>query len=175
MAKWSDRGLTVAGQGRKGTRLDQLNDPKRIFIDGNDTLYICDYMNHRVISIDHEGFLYIANWGNHCVVKWHKNANNGEIVAGGDGSGTGLDRLHLPSDAIVDTQSDGAFLVADTLNHRILRFQLGSRMGAIIAGVGGKGSGDTELNSPLNLALDSQGNLYVSDSDNDRIQMFPRI
>ncbi len=43
---------------------------------------------------------------------------------------------------------------------------------ALISRFAGPGSGDGQLNGPYNLAKDAAGNLYVSDSGNNRVQAF---
>ena len=40
---------------------------------------------------------------------------------------------------------------------------------------GTDGEGDGQFNSPLGLAIDRDGNVYVADSGNGRIQMFERV
>ena len=45
--------------------------------------------------------------------------------------------------------------------------------GTIIAGGNGSGSNANKLNSPLGMAIDSSGNIYVADTGNHRIQKFP--
>ena len=44
--------------------------------------------------------------------------------------------------------------------------------GKLVDTFGGQGSDPGELNQPLSIALDPQGNVYVADSSNDRVQKF---
>ena len=37
------------------------------------------------------------------------------------------------------------------------------------------GSGDGQFRHPASVSVDSQGNVYVADSDNDRIQVFKQV
>jgi hypothetical protein len=46
--KWSQQGITVAGDGTEGKSSIQLGHPFCIFIDQNDDLYVCDFGNHRI-------------------------------------------------------------------------------------------------------------------------------
>jgi DNA-binding beta-propeller fold protein YncE len=67
----------------------------------------------------------------------------------------------------------GNVYVADTMNHRIQFISSGQLDGVTIAGMtASSGNSSTLLNSPYSLALDNQLNLYVSDSNNHRIQKF---
>ncbi|CAF5162608.1 unnamed protein product, partial [Rotaria magnacalcarata] len=65
--------------------------------------------------------------------------------------------------------------VADTNNHRVQLFLSGQFNGTTIAGVTAvSGSAVNKLNSPQSLTLDSNLNLYVADTSNNRIQYFQR-
>lgn len=81
---------------------------------------------------------------------------------------------------VVDASS-GKIFVADTANNRILRFPAtaASSNGAAAEAVFGQGSfssnttGASTLAAPSGIALDSSGNLWVADSGNNRVVMFP--
>ena len=45
--------------------------------------------------------IYIADYWNHRIVEWKSNANDGQIVAGGNGQGNRLDQLNRPTDVII--------------------------------------------------------------------------
>ncbi|CAF4155220.1 unnamed protein product, partial [Adineta steineri] len=55
---------------------------------------------------------------------------------------------------------------------RVMRWCEGDKEGEIV--VGGFGQ-ENQLNSPNCLSFDAEGNLYVADSVNDRIQKFEII
>ncbi|CAF4267236.1 unnamed protein product, partial [Adineta steineri] len=66
-----------------------------------------------------------------------------------------------------------ALYVTDTGNHRIMKFPSGSTSatyGTVVAGGNGAGSGANQLNNPRSILVDSQGTLYISDGDNNRVQ-----
>ena len=47
--KWKADGQTIAGGNGKGNKLNQLNDPYRIYVDHQQQhIYIVDYGNHRI-------------------------------------------------------------------------------------------------------------------------------
>jgi len=119
--------------------------------------------------------LIIANYGAHNVVRWPIGATNWSLVTGNTNGTRGSTdtTLYGPYDVTID--SAGNIYIADTLNHRIQFFPVGSTVGITIAGVAGvPGSNATLLKNPISVALDSQFNLYVSDKDNHRIQRFKR-
>ena len=61
-----------------------------------------------------------------------------QVVAGGNGRGDRLDQLDRPSGIAVER--DGAVLVADTFNNRVVRWRAGAQVGEVVAG--GNGEGD---------------------------------
>jgi sugar lactone lactonase YvrE len=58
--------------------------------------------------------------------------------------------------------------------HRVMKFSVDSSTtdATVVAGTGGEGSGSNELHSPWGIFVDTSFNLYVADSENDRIQLF---
>jgi DNA-binding beta-propeller fold protein YncE len=89
------------------------------------------------------------------------------------------DRLIWPSGMALDAQ--GNLYVADTRNHRIQKFDSN---GQFLATLGSAGSGDGQFNfvwgdpnhelPGAGLAFDAQGNLYVTDMGNVRVQKFDK-
>ncbi|CAF1526781.1 unnamed protein product [Rotaria sordida] len=66
----------------------------------------------------------------------------------------------------------GTVYVADTSNHRIIRWPKGATQGSVIVGGNGAGRQSNQLTSPVGLSFDRHGNLYVVDYENDRVQKF---
>ncbi|CAF1414960.1 unnamed protein product, partial [Didymodactylos carnosus] len=64
-ATWSKYATTVAGGNGQGAAFNQLNFPDDIFLDIQNTLYVADFSNNRI-------------------VKWPQNALTGQVVAGGN-------------------------------------------------------------------------------------------
>jgi hypothetical protein len=145
-------GTVVAGGNGQGRRLHQLNHPTYICIGKNQSVYISDSWNDRV-------------------VRWNKDAKVGVIVAGGNGKGKDRAQLNHPAGVLVDKV--GTVYVADHWNGRVMRWRKGASKGEII--VGDRflpGDESNELNGPESIAFDQDKNLYVSDSNNHRIQKF---
>ncbi|MGB9940245.1 PKD domain-containing protein [Methanosarcina sp.] len=106
-------------------------------------------------SIIHaETYSYVMQWG-----------SNGKAVG----------QFDVPMGIAVDSLDN--IYIADKSNHRIQEF---SSDGLFIKCVGdiqsaescSKGSSKGEFNEPVDIAVDSSGNIYVADSGNDRIQKF---
>lgn len=62
--------------------------------------------------------------------------------------------------------------MADTGNNRIMRWGNQAKEGVVIVGGKGQGQQSNQLNHPYGLSFDRQGNLYVVDGHNHRIQKF---
>ena len=63
----------------------------------------------------------------------------------------------------------GDIILTSQLNHCILNYQLN---GKFVSKIGKFGKGESEFNYPFGLTIDeSNGNIYVSDFDNNRIQI----
>ncbi|CAF1532872.1 unnamed protein product [Adineta ricciae] len=152
--KENPQGILVAGGNEEGNQLNQLNSPSYMFVDKDQSIYISDSSNHRVM-------------------KWLKDAREGIIVAGGNGEGNNLNQLNGPQELFVDEFNQT--YVVDCWNHRIMRWNEGDREGEILVGGNGRGSKLNQLNYPAGLSFDLEGNVYVSDFGNDRIIRFDKI
>ncbi|CAF1230684.1 unnamed protein product [Adineta steineri] len=151
MGEYNNEGIVVAGGNEQGVQLNQLNNPTFIFVDEDQSVYVSDTNNHRV-------------------VKWRKDAKEGTIVAGGNGKGENLNQLSSPQGINVDDL--GQIYVADSGNHRVMRWCEGDKEGDIVVGGNDYGNQSKQLNGPRGLTFDDEGNLYVADTGNFRIAKF---
>ncbi|CAF1554469.1 unnamed protein product, partial [Adineta steineri] len=149
-----NEGVIVAGGNGKGSQVNQLDYPSFIFVDEDQSVYVSDQNNHRVM-------------------KWRKDAKEGTIVAGGNGQGANLNQLSYPEGVVVD--DSGQIYVADYENHRVMRWCEGKEEGEIVVGGNGKGNQSDQLNNPSGLSFDNKGNLYVVDRLNHRVGKFEII
>lgn len=152
-------------------------------IDHQDRLYYPDWINNRVLMYE-DPFLQAgtvkagAVWG-------QTNFNGHQCNQGGSPTAStvcfGDDSSSNPAFSVgVDVDSEGNLWVADTLNNRVLRFpfEAGSGMPTTTADLvlgqadftsNGSGTGINELNYPGALRVDALGNVYVTDTYNNRI------
>ena len=150
--RWRDGIRTiVAGGNGKGNNWNQLDFPSYIFVDQNNSIYVSEYFNHRVM-------------------KWLEGAKEGILVAGGNGQGNDQTQLNGPRGVLVDHLQ--SIYVADSKNHRIMRWLKGATTGSIIVGEYGKGNYLNQLDTPRDIAFDRKSNLYVADFANHRVQKF---
>jgi sugar lactone lactonase YvrE len=103
-------------------------------------------------------------------MKWMKDAKEGIVVAGVQGSGNGLTQLYHPRGLVVD--QSGTVYVADCTNHRVMRWVKGATQGTIMVGGAGQAGQANQFYNPCGVSLDREGNLYVADVGNHRVQKF---
>ena len=149
----------------------------------NGTIFVSDYDNHKIhvfdaerkfaksfgqqgakesqlqnpmgVTITTEGLLYVAH-------------NNGVDVLTYDGvcvRQIGCGTLKYPWDVTVH---NGGVFVADNGNHRVAVF---SQDGKLIRTIGSQGTGPGQFISPTGVAISPDGELYVSECSNGRIQV----
>ncbi|CAF4658310.1 unnamed protein product, partial [Rotaria sp. Silwood2] len=190
-ARWAQKGATIAGGHGEGIATNQLYWPYGLFVDGDQTIVIADFWNHRIIQ-------------------WKKGDTNGQVVAGGNGKGKGkrLDQLNQPTDVLIDKETDSLIIcdtrrvvrwsrrngttqgeilidnvnpwgltmddqrylyISDYEKHEVRRYQIGDKNGTLVAGGNGNGAGLNQLNYPTYISVDQQQTVYVSDNGNHRV------
>ena len=139
----------------------QLNIPYGVAVDSSGNLYLSDAGNNRVRKVD-------ATTGVITTV-----AGSGAHGAGGDGAAATLAQLSTPYGVALD--SDNNLYIADGRNNRIRKVTASTGFISTVAG-GGSALGDNgpatsaQLSSPRGVAVDSDGNLYIADTSNNRIR-----
>lgn len=187
---------TIAGSsaGIGGSATNQLQNPDRIYVAPDGTMYIPDLSNNRIL-------------------KWLPGASSGIVVAGGNGTGSAANQFNRPTSVFLDRQ--GNIYVTDQSNGRIQKWAPGATSGTtiaggmfgylsdptdvfvddqgtiyvseqgssvvkkwaagstipiVVAGGNGYGSAANQLSTPTGIFVDAQGNIYICDTDNNRIQ-----
>jgi sugar lactone lactonase YvrE len=190
-AKWAKNGLTVAGGKGKGNGLNQLSNPSGLYVDDDQTIYVADSGNERI-------------------VQWKNGATSGQVVAGGYGRGNGTHQFNYTLDVIVDKESDsliisdawnrrvvrwprqngtrgetfisnysscrgltmdenGSLYVVDESKNEVRRYRIGDTEGTVVAGENGGGASLDQFDGPLYVFVDRDHSVYVSDHWNDRV------
>jgi len=143
---------TFAGSGDYA----QFNAPYGVAVDSFGNVYVGDAANHRIRKITPAGVVSTLAGG----------------LSGGyqDGAGDSA-RFSVPTGVAVD--SSGNVYVADTGNERIRKITPAGVVSTLAGGVVGyeDGAGDSaKFDTPFGVAVDSSGNVYVADTDNNRIR-----
>jgi sugar lactone lactonase YvrE len=160
---------TVAGNGSAGFSGDggpatsaQLAHPNDIAVDTAGNLFIVDTNNNRIRKVTPGGVITTV-------------AGNGSVGFSGDGGPATAAQLNGPQAVAVDMTAGNLF-IADTNNVRIRRVSPGGVI-TTVAGNGSVGfSGDggpatvAQFSGPEGIAVDSNGNFYISDVYNYRIR-----
>ncbi len=133
------------------------------------------------VAVDNAGNLYIAEKNKYRIRKVDINGNITTIAGTGysgytgDGGAATNAKLRYPTGVAVD--NSGNVYIADNYNHCI-RMVNPSGIISTIAGTGSSGSaGDNgpavnaELDSPNDVTVDNSGNIYIADTDNNKIRM----
>jgi sugar lactone lactonase YvrE len=140
-----------------------LNSPAGLGLDGSGNLYIADTQNNVIRKV-------VLSTGVASIV-----AGNGTAGFGGDSVAATSTQLRAPFDVRIDPA--GNLYIADFGNNCV-RF-VNAKTGIIstiagngIAGYAGDGGSalGASLNSPVSVALDLQGNVYIADSANNAIR-----
>lgn len=159
--------------------------------------------------IDDDQTIYIADTSNNRIVAWKKDAMSGQTVAGGNQEGARDDQLSRPMDVLVDRETDcliisdrknrrvvkwprqngrsgetiisdvdcsslvkdndGSLYVCDFEKHEVRRWKVGETNGTIVAGGNGRGSRLDQLDHPYWIFVDEEHSVYVSDWNNHRV------
>ncbi len=148
---------TRCGDGGLATAAN-LYQPMSVFIDPVTTnIYIADTFGNKVRLVSGGNISTIAGTG-------------AQGFAGDNGAATSA-QLNRPESVFLD--SSGNLIIADEGNERIRQFVVGGNI-STIAGGGLGNDGGPALNAiladPFNLTEDSNGNLYIADTLNNRIR-----
>lgn len=145
----SDQGC-VDGSGQA-----KFNDPSGIVLDPSGTIYIADSGNHRIRKISLSGIV---------------STMAGSTQGFSDGIGTSA-LFNYPTSLVLD--ASGNLYVADSGNHRIRKITSTGVVSTFAGSTQGylDGSGAlAKFNTPYGICKDINGNLYVTDADNNRIR-----
>jgi uncharacterized protein (TIGR03437 family) len=142
---------TVAGTGRKASSPDgaaptdtSLLSPRNVAIDAAGNLYIAEFEGHRIRKLTPGGKLSTV-------------AGTGVAGSSGDGNRASAAQINYPAGMAFDRA--GALYFADSGNNVVRKLYADGTIGTVL----GRNPGTT-LYSPLAVAMDLAGTLYVGDS-----------
>lgn len=157
-----------------GSIPDQPIEDKTIIIINKDNgKLISSWGDHLFImphglTVDHENNIWVTDVGLHQVFKF---SHDGKLLLQlGEAKVSGNDSLHFNMPTDIAVAPDGSFYVSDGYgNSRVVKF---SATGKYLFEWGTKGRKENEFNTPHGITLDNEGNVYVADRENNRVQVF---
>jgi YYY domain-containing protein len=165
--------LMFGSRGTENGQFSQLNEtgegtgPGGLAVDAAGNVYVADTWNHRIQKFDKDGNFLLA-WGGFVSLA--------DPVSAGDAARDS--KFYGPRGVAVGP--DGNVYVTDTGNKRVLIFDpKGTFVRKIDSGLtpekitqGYAFDQPGEMNEPIGIAVDKDGNVYVGDTRNFRIQKF---
>ena len=171
-----------------------FNFAQAVHVDPQDNIWVVDQGSSNVIKFDPEGRiqLVLSRKPEAINVRARQNApaptppqnaegrgSRGAAEGGGRPGAPGPPGTGIPGDSFVRTadvawDKSGNLYVADgvTMNGGNARVAKFDKDGHFIKSWGSRGSENGQFNSLRGIALDAQGNVYVADAGNKRIQVF---
>jgi trimeric autotransporter adhesin len=157
------------GDGGAATKA-QLNNPQGVAVDSAGNIYIADSGDHRIrmVAATTGTISAYAGTGNPC------NPNKG---CGDNGAATSA---NLSNPFQISLDASGNLFVTDPPVNSIREITAGTQTISTVAGNGYSGfTGDNgvatlaKLNGSRGVTVDASGNVYIADTGNERIRMFP--
>ncbi len=166
---------TIAGTGASGSAGDggaalsaTLSGPKGIAVDASGNVFVGDTVNNRIREIQ-------ASTSNIVLVAGGSVTTAGFAGDGGSATAAAV-RMSSPLGVTVDASNNIYF--ADKTNERIRKFTVGGTISTVVGngtgGFNGDGTPATsfEVFNPDGLGVDSAGNVFIADRDNNRIRKY---
>jgi DNA-binding beta-propeller fold protein YncE len=120
------------------------------------------------LKFDPQGNVWVADVGNHVVMQFTPGGKLLKTLGTRGAPGEDATHLNKPTDMAVTPEGE-VFVTDGYGNNRVVHFD---RAGKFVKAWGKLGIGPGEFSLPHAIVRDSQGNLYVADRNNVRIQVF---
>lgn len=184
--KFSSTGTFITKWGSSGTGDGQFKSMRGIAVDSSGYVYVADYGNYRVqkftstgtfvtkwgsegtgngqfkgikgIAVDDEGYIWVVDTVNQNVQRFSNTGTYQSKITSGLSSPWG-----------VACSSDGYIFVSDTGTSKINKY---TKTGTLITSWGTNGTGDGQFDRLYGIGVDGDGNIFASDGNNDRVQVF---
>ena len=144
-----------------------LQQPTGVALDGAGNIYIADYFNQRIRKVDTSGVISTIA---------------GDGTAGDTGDGGTATAAHVNYPWAIAVDGGGNVYFTERLGHRVRKIDKSGNIttvagnGTTVSSLNGTDLGDggpaknASLYSPFGLAVDSAGNLYIGDTQHDRVR-----
>ena len=126
--------------------------------------YISTNSNPRDVAVTEEGHLAVAEYGYHTVTLYSKTGQIVHVFGTAGSCGTADGQFHSPSAVAI---KGDLLYVCESGNNRVQKFSISRRSFISKFCTGGKGDED-----PYGICIDPEGNVFIADYSNHRIQVF---
>ncbi|MDA1236654.1 MAG: peptidyl-alpha-hydroxyglycine alpha-amidating lyase family protein [Acidobacteria bacterium] len=151
-----------------GTGVYGMLFAETVRIDPQDNIWVVDRGSNMVLKFSPDGRLAMTMGRKPESVNLGPAGGVGRGPSGPVGAGVPGDNFNRPTDVAWDAA--GNIFVSDGYgNARVAKYD---KNGKFLKSWGSKGSESSQFDTPHSLAVDSQGNVYVADQGNKRIQVF---
>ncbi len=154
--QYASDGTFIRRFGSRGHHPGQLDQPSGIAIDSDGSVWVADSNNNRVVKFDAQGNI---------------------LAVFGGSQGSADNQLKLPEAIAIGP--DGHLWIADTVNNRVVELAADGtfirKFGSSASGPFGPASGTApgEFNHPTGIAVAANGDVWVADWLNNRLQRLP--
>lgn len=177
---FTEDGTFIRKFGTKGSGDGEFKSPKGLAVDSKGNIWVADSENNRVqefnkegkyqrkfstgknpigVAVDPSGNVWSDNEEETGVLEEH--TETGSLIRKIVSSGKGIGQLLKPKRFAIGL--NGELWIADAGNNRVEVF---NQKGEYVTSFGTPGSDNERMNSPVALALDVKGNIWVTDNKN---------
>jgi hypothetical protein len=128
----------------------------------------CSNCGAHEIRVDPEGNVWVVDAPGQVITKMNAAGHTVMTLGTRDHAGKTNNSFYLPTD--ITFAPNGELIVTDGYgNDRVVRF---TREGKYLGAFGTRGNGPGQFQLPHNVVVDAKGLIYVSDRDNQRVEIF---
>jgi uncharacterized repeat protein (TIGR02543 family) len=191
--KFSSSGVYITQWGSYGTGNGQFNEPYAVAADASGNVYVSDWINNRIqkfsssgvyitqwgsygtgngqfngpqsIVVDASGNVYVLDSGNYRIQKFD---SSGNFLFAFGSQGTGDGQFKGPYDIAVYANS--VYVLDSDVCIKI--WSTSATSGSFSKSICNAGADSYHWGQPLGIAVDAFGNIFISDTFNNRLQMY---
>ena len=119
------------------------------------------------VAVTEEGYLAVAEYSYHTVTLYSKTGQKVHMFGTAGSYGTADGQFHSPSAVAI---KGDLLYVCESGNNRVQKFSISQQSFISKFGTGGKG--DEQFSNPRGICIDPEGNVFIADNGNHRIQVF---
>jgi DNA-binding beta-propeller fold protein YncE len=189
--KFDPSGNFILKWGSEGTNDGQFMSPVDAAIDGQGNIYVIDDRRNDVqkfdpngnfllkfggerifnpggLAVDEQGNVYVAGFQTEQIEKFD---SDGKFLKSWGSVGSGDNQFDSPCDVAVDAQGN-VYVANFGYSLKQPRIQKFDSDGKFLIRWGRRGADDGEFLNACGIAVDSKGNVYVADYENNNVQKF---